>query len=60
MRNRYAGTCFICSKSVGIGMGWFQSVGSLPKADRSQYAGRGKWLLRCLSCKNKGNKPKKI
>lgn len=54
---QYNGICFMCGKNVPAGRGDFQSVGSLPKKDRSKYAGRGKWLVRCFQCKGLGNKP---
>jgi len=41
----------MCAKPVGIGDGWFQKNYKIPRTSN--------WLLRCLSCKNKGNNPAK-
>lgn len=57
MRNKYAGKCFLCGDEVPEGKGWFQNIWSMSKADRAKFIGFGKWVLRCLKCKNAGNKP---
>ena len=42
MRNKYPGTCFLCSTPVPVGEGFFQRL-------------NGKWVCRCVNCVGKGN-----
>lgn len=44
-RNRFVGRCLRCDRLVEPGEGFFQRL-----------PGRG-WLVRCLACVGKGNKP---
>ena len=58
MRTQYPSKCFRCKKNVPAGKGDIQSIGSLSKNMRSQFATgfHGKWLVRCFACKGQGNK----
>ena len=55
MRNKYAGTCFICEKEVKPNKGFFQAV-SPTRALRKRFPGR-RWVVRCEKCVGRGNKP---
>jgi hypothetical protein len=44
MRNKFRGKCFMCGKEVPVGWGFFQR----------QF---GVWVVRCVKCVGKGNKP---
>lgn len=66
MRNQYPGHCLVCGAAVAAGAGWFQQNYQRKrppggKRGSGQYVptvpAAGKWLLRCLDCKGKGNKP---
>lgn len=59
MRNAYAGKCYMCEKSVGIGEGFFQRKGVPKKVKREPENINKKWFLRCTRCVGTGTLPER-
>lgn len=51
---KFSGNCDFCGKPTKEFKGDFQSIGSLGKKEKMFFTGKnykGKWLIRCFSCK---------
>lgn len=58
MRNKYPSKCLKCGVEVKAGEGYFQKV---LKTDGLLYEiTKGKWAVRCLKCKGKGNPKRNV